>query len=683
MKKLLKKFYILSVFSLLLTIGSGFSQDLNIGYYFPEINISQANGPAPGYFFLASKGLTAEGAKHYIAIVDNNGLPVFFRLMPKPSGSFRVFSDGRLAYMHGVPRKLYFMDELLEVTDTFSTVGYQIDGHDYAVDNSGNVVLMAKENRPLDMSAIVEGGDPNATVIDLIIQEFDKDKNLLFTWNSADYFKITDANENSPFVDFTEQEIDYVHPNSVAIDSDTSILVSCRHMDEITKIHRRTGEIIWRLGGKNNDFTFLNDTIRFSHQHSISRLENGNILLFDNGNLHDSLFSSAVEYTLDEVNYTATLVSRFRRDPDTYSNHGANTQQIYNGNTIIGWGPYWPSATEFHPDGSPAIELDFTEHSFSPRIEKFQWKTKVFGTTVDTIDFGMWDGGNFIEKVITINNNLDSAIYVTSDTSYSGYFNVITPIPAEIPANGETELAIRFDPSNSTFGYIEDVITLISDNETQRIARQITVKGRKEDFIAPTVSISPDSSNVPLDAIIHYNFSKPVRNKDGSELNYESVDDLLIIKKDNESGEDMNFKSNINSAKDHIEVKFSNALDPGQTYYVSLKDEFEDYSGNQLVATNVTFTTWSPLPVKEISDGIPVNIFPNPTSGFFIIEAYYEGLKNLEIYNATGKLIMKKINIWDKRIIVNMIGQRAGLYLVVLRSEDKRILSSQKLFISY
>ncbi len=634
-------------------------------------------------FFWPPKVLLRKVQSITYAIVDNNGVPVFFRLMPKPSGSFRVFSDGRLAYMHGVPRKLYFMDELLEVTDTFSTVGYQIDGHDYAVDNSGNVVLMAKVNRPVDMSAIVEGGDPNATVIDLIVQEFDRDKNLLFTWNSADHFKIMDANENSPFVDFTEQEIDYVHPNSIAIDSDTSILVSCRHMDEITKIHRRTGEIIWRLGGKNNDFTFLNDTIGFSHQHSISRLENGNILLFDNGNLHDSLFSSAVEYTLDEVNYTATLVNRFRRDPDTYSNHGANTQRIFNGNTIIGWGPYWPSATEFHPDGSVAIELDFTEHSFSPRIEKFQWKTNVFETSLDTIDFGMWDGGNLIEKILTVNNNLDSTIYITSDTSYSGCFNVITPIPIEIPANGETELTIRFDPSNSTFGYIEDVITLISDSETQRVARQITVKGVKEDFIAPTVLITPDSSNVPLDAIVHFNFSKPVRNKDGTELNYESVDDLLIVKKDNESGEDIDFNANINSTKDHIEVKFSNALDPGQEYYVSFKDEFEDYSGNKLVVTNVSFTTWSPLPVKEISDEIPVNIFPNPTSGFFILEVDYEGLKNLEIYSATGKLILTKINIWDKRIFVNMIDQRAGLYLVVLRSEDNRILSSQKLFVSH
>ena len=33
------------------------------------------------------------------------------------------------------------------------------------------------------------------------------------------------------------------------------LLISSRHMDEVTKIDRQTGEIIWRLGGKNNDFT--------------------------------------------------------------------------------------------------------------------------------------------------------------------------------------------------------------------------------------------------------------------------------------------------------------------------------------------------------------------------------------------------------------------------------------------
>jgi arylsulfate sulfotransferase len=60
-------------------------------------------------------------------------------------------------------------------------------------------------------------------------------------------------------------------------------LVSCRHLDEITKIHRTTGEIIWRFGGSQNEFNFIND-YPFTHQHSIRSLGNNRYILFDNGN---------------------------------------------------------------------------------------------------------------------------------------------------------------------------------------------------------------------------------------------------------------------------------------------------------------------------------------------------------------------------------------------------------------
>ncbi|GIT32243.1 MAG: hypothetical protein Ct9H300mP2_3220 [Candidatus Neomarinimicrobiota bacterium] len=50
-------------------------------------------------------------------------------------------------------------------------------------------------------------------------------------------------------MDLTAQVIDYVHANAIELDNDGNILLSCRHMDEITKINHQTGEIIWRLGG--------------------------------------------------------------------------------------------------------------------------------------------------------------------------------------------------------------------------------------------------------------------------------------------------------------------------------------------------------------------------------------------------------------------------------------------------
>src|SRR2546422_8452549 len=50
-----------------------------------------------------------------------------------------------------------------------------------------------------------------------------------------------------------------VHGNSIELDSDGNLLLSSRHMSEITKIDRQTGDIIWRMGlnSKHNDFTFL------------------------------------------------------------------------------------------------------------------------------------------------------------------------------------------------------------------------------------------------------------------------------------------------------------------------------------------------------------------------------------------------------------------------------------------
>ena len=130
---------------------------------------------------------------------------------------------------------------------------------------------------------------------------------MIFQWRSWDHFKITDATED---IDLTAHTIDYVHGNSIEVDYDSHILLSSRHMDEITKINRQTGEIIWRFGGiksRNNQFLFINDLRTFSHQHDIRRLPNGNITLFNNGNLLVPRYSSSLEYYLDEQNKTCHI----------------------------------------------------------------------------------------------------------------------------------------------------------------------------------------------------------------------------------------------------------------------------------------------------------------------------------------------------------------------------------------
>ena len=143
------------------------------------------------------------------------------------------------------------------------------------------------------MSQIVPNGKTNALVTGLIIQKINSEKEVTFQWRSLDHMLITDATHE----DLTADRIDYVHGNSIEVDSDGHIIISSRHLDEITKINTVTGAIIWRLGGKNNQFSFVNDTAKFSHQHSARILKNGNLFLFDNGVFHTPQYSRAVEYS--------------------------------------------------------------------------------------------------------------------------------------------------------------------------------------------------------------------------------------------------------------------------------------------------------------------------------------------------------------------------------------------------
>lgn len=647
------------------------AQNNNITDFFPKMEYIESNDPAEGYFFMGSKGLTASDASHYITIIDNFGTPVFFRKMNKATSSIGLLKDGRIAYLNGVPRKLFFLNDMMEVTDTFSTEGFKPNGHDWDISDDGHVLLMGQVSKVVDMRLFVEGGDSLAEILDLVVQEFDENQNLLYTWNSADHFEITDGNENSPYLDFTDNQIDHVHANGISIDSDTSFLISCRHMDEITKVDRRTGDIIWRLGGKKNQFEFINDDLRFSHQHSIRALDNGNILLYDNGNLRTPQLSSAVEYIIDEENKTATLVNRQYRNPAVYSNHQGTTQRVYNGNTIINWGPYWPSFTEFHPDGTPALEWDFTKHSFCPRTEKFIWQTKVFQTNVDSVDFGTWESDTLVQSV-WVKNNINIDLNINKVETRTSFFNIQNEMPIVILPNDSVEMKIWFNPDSSETGFFNDVLTIASDSETQRIARQIKVSGKKQENISPSASIITESTEVPLNSFIQIKFTEPIKISADQELDYSSVDPFIIFKKNNSEGENVAFNASISSDKTVITIYPETALNETSVYYLSLKEGLSDYSGNQLIPFEAEISTFITGIFDTIKTEAKINIFPNPASSSIIIQN--RGINySLKIYNISGTLLKQSYLSEQVHNKIDVADFDSGVYLFVFESINDKI----------
>jgi hypothetical protein len=135
-------------------------------------------------------------------------------------------------------------------------------------------------------------------------------------------------------------------------------------MDEITKISRTTGNIIWRLGGKHNQFTFTNDPTKFSYQHDARRIANGHITVFDNGNFNSPPRTYAKEYSLDEVNKIATLTWSYGRTiaaGNLFASAMGSVQRLDNGNTFICWGLIqgagYPNLTEVDANNNVVWEL--------------------------------------------------------------------------------------------------------------------------------------------------------------------------------------------------------------------------------------------------------------------------------------------------------------------------------------
>ena len=73
-------------------------------------------------------------------------------------------------------------------------------------------------------------------------------------------------------------------------------------------------------------------------QHDVRRLENGNIILFDNGVTHDPPISRVLEYELDENEKNANLVWEYIHPDSLLGLAMGSVQRLPNGNTLINWG---------------------------------------------------------------------------------------------------------------------------------------------------------------------------------------------------------------------------------------------------------------------------------------------------------------------------------------------------------
>jgi hypothetical protein len=343
----------------------------------PSYNITVNTGDAwNGNLFFQRGGNSPRPVK----ILDHSGVQLFSQNWGMKGWDFKVNYNNKLSYFDRLSKGWFIMDSLQNVVDSvYCKNGYIADNHDFLALPNGNYVLFSYDEQIYAMDTVVPGGDPNALVEGLVIQELDANHNVIFEWKSWDHFRVTD---NTYLAPWTQTNLPFIHCNAIDIDFDGHFLISSRGLDEITKIHRVTGDVIWRWGGSQNEFNFIND-YPFTHQHSIRSLGNNRYLLYDNGN-HSAQYtgginlSRGVEYELDTVLMTATKVWEFVHPDSLYTPSIGGIQRLPNGNTLIDFGNLQALnigsiVTEVDSNNQIVFQLEYDNGGNLYRAQKFDW----------------------------------------------------------------------------------------------------------------------------------------------------------------------------------------------------------------------------------------------------------------------------------------------------------------------
>jgi outer membrane protein assembly factor BamB len=429
---------ILVVFTFTVTKAQLLNSSLPANY--PEIEILKNSNPSEDYLFL---GLTAGGIGH-LMIVDNDAVPVFYKRIDGTIFNFLWQKNGELTY-NIYPDSSYGLDSSgILVNRFFTPDSFNFDFHELTVLEDGTYYVLGQENVVADLSGIVPGGQVNATLITQNIYHMDTLDNEIWRWRSFDHYDILDVDSA---VDLTSFTIDWTHCNSVKADYDGNILLSTRNFNEITKINRQTGEIIWRLGGERNQFKFINDDRKFARQHDAKRNAAGNLILFDNGVRLVPQYSSLVEYELDEDSLTANLIRRFSKGDTLWSRIRGGVQGLSNGNHLICWGERNdPAVTEINSNNEIVYEIRFPTGAHRYRSFRFPWKTNFFYVNNDSLNFGEVSIGDSITVPITFYNWRDQQAIINEVFNDDSAFYINESLPFVIPSNDSVIITITFKP---------------------------------------------------------------------------------------------------------------------------------------------------------------------------------------------------------------------------------------------
>ncbi len=178
--------------------------------------------------------------------------------------------------------------------------GQGLDLHEFLMRSEDDYYVMADYKKSVHNIPDSIPSSSNIKIGAPVIQEI-RDNSVVWQWDASNFPEFYGTStEHNHYTDTTKVQ-DYLHINSLFIDPmDSNLICSFRCANQVVKIDRRSGKILWRLGGKNSDFVLADDQ-KFYRQHNVTVTEDGRkLLMLDNGDTILRKSSRILELDIDQ-----------------------------------------------------------------------------------------------------------------------------------------------------------------------------------------------------------------------------------------------------------------------------------------------------------------------------------------------------------------------------------------------
>ena len=339
----------------------------------------QVSGRASDYVFLAPKHTPGQNGP---MILDPDGRLVWFHPLPKgfTADDFSVQTyrgkpvltwwEGHFKPQgYGEGEWVIADDRYKEITRVRAGHGLKGDLHEIQLTDRGTALVSIYHKVKRDLTEL--GSVKDADVLDSVIQEIDiKTGKVLWEWSALDHVGMGETYTNIPKQAGVVS--DYFHINSIDELADGNLLVSARNTWALYEIDKKTGEILWRMGGRRSDFA-MGEGTRFAWQHDAREHDDGTITLFDNESMPKiGDATRLLTLNVDQQQRTVSLQRALTHPRHILSGAEGNAQLLDDGGMFSGWG-LGRTVTEQSPDGALRFEARLPANADTYRGYTHAW----------------------------------------------------------------------------------------------------------------------------------------------------------------------------------------------------------------------------------------------------------------------------------------------------------------------